>query len=216
MPRSVDSRSGQPRGVDSAMQHGLGPELIAGQRGVVVWLTGLSGAGKTTIAHAAQVALRRVGRTVFVLDGDELRKTLCSDLGFSPTDRNENLRRASEVAALMADAGLIVIAAFITPEHAQRERARALIGARRFLEVFVRTSLATCERRDPKGLYARVRAGSIPEFTGIGSRYEEPTNPDLVLATEDRSAVECASRLVEILIQRGDLTMASAVPPELG
>src|SRR5690606_32584427 len=132
---------------------------IPGQRGAVAWLTGLSGAGKSTIARACAERLREMGAIVAILDGDELRKGLCSDLGFSREDRTENLRRAGAVAALMADAGLIVLAAFIAPERAWRDALRAQIGVDRFLEVFVDTPLEVCEQRDPKGLYRKARQG---------------------------------------------------------
>ena len=189
---------------------------IPGQRGVVAWLTGLSGAGKSTIARVAEVMLREHGRTVFVLDGDEVRKGLCKGLGFSREDRHENLRRAGEVAALMADAGLVVIAAFITPEAVQRSRLRTAIGSARFLEVHVATSLEVCELRDPKGLYRRARAGEIPDFTGVDAAFEVPVKPDLVLATEGRSAKDCAMTLVAALAERGHIDNVASRPRLLG
>ena len=149
----------------------------------MVWLTGLSGAGKSTLATAVEAALIRAGHAACVLDGDNLRHGLNADLGFSPEDRRENIRRAGEVAALFADAGLIVIAAFISPYRAGREAAREAIGAARFLEVFLDAPLAVCERRDPKGLYRRARAGEIAEFTGISAPYEPPEAPALTLDT---------------------------------
>lgn len=150
-------------------------------RGCVVWLTGLSGAGKSTVAHAVAERLAAGGHAAFVLDGDDLRRGLCRDLGFSPQDRTENLRRAAEVAALLARDGHVVLAAFISPERVQRELVRGIVGGERFLEVFVDTPLELCERRDPKGLYRRARAGQLAEFTGVSAPYEPPSAPHLVL-----------------------------------
>lgn len=192
-----------PVGGARPIARGRSVSAIPGQRGVVAWLSGLSGAGKSTIARVAESMLKDLGRVVFVLDGDEVRKGLCKDLGFSREDRSENLRRAGEVAALMADAGLIVLAAFITPEASQRNSLRSAIGSSRFLEVHVATSLAVCEQRDPKGLYRRARAGEIPDFTGVGAAFEAPLHPDLVLPTEDRSVKDCAMTLVATLVERG-------------
>ncbi|HQP93504.1 MAG TPA: adenylyl-sulfate kinase [Thermoanaerobaculia bacterium] len=176
------------------------------QRGGVVWLTGLSGAGKSTLATAVEAALIRAGHAACVLDGDNLRHGLNADLGFSREDRRENIRRAGEVAALFADAGLIVIAAFISPYRAGREAAREAIGAARFLEVFLDAPLAVCERRDPKGLYRRARAGEIAEFTGISAPYEPPEAPALTLDTAREELAVSARRIVELLATRGFLT----------
>ena len=164
--------------------------------GTVFWLTGLPGAGKSTIAMGAERALFRLGYPVYVLDGDNLRRGLASDLGFSPADRDENIRRAGEVAALFADAGMIAIAAFISPTRAERARARATLPPGRFHEVFVRASLEACERRDPKGLYARARRGEIAEFTGVSAPYEPPEAADLVLDTEALAPAEAIDRFV--------------------
>ena len=162
----------------------------------VVWLTGLSGAGKSTLANALEVALHERGLRTYVLDGDNVRHGLNRDLGFSDTDRVENIRRIAEVAALMMDAGLVVIAACISPFRRDREMARDLVGPDRFLEVHVSTSLQVCEQRDPKGLYRRARAGEIPDMTGIGSPYEVPEHPAFVA---DAGAV-ALPRLVEQLV----------------
>jgi adenylylsulfate kinase len=140
---------------------------LLGQRGAVIWLTGLSGSGKSTIAYALERRLIVDRHAAYVLDGDNVRLGLCSDLGFAPADRDENIRRVGEAAALFADAGVIVIASFISPYRAGRERARACAGVGRFIEVYLDVSVDVCERRDPKGLYRRARAGDIPEFTGI-------------------------------------------------
>lgn len=167
-----------------------------GHRGAVLWLTGLSGAGKSTIAVAAERRLFDLGYNVFVLDGDNLRHGLNANLGFSPEDRAENIRRAGEVAALFAEAGMVVIASFISPYVADRERARKA-GGDSFHEVYVSAPLEVCERRDPKGLYRRARTGEIPEFTGISAPYEPPGAPDLLLDTAVLGADDAVDRLVE-------------------
>lgn len=164
--------------------------------GLCLWLTGLSGAGKTTIAALVERQLRACGRPVILLDGDRIRQGLSRDLGFSPSDRVENMRRVGEVAALMADAGLVVLVALISPFAAERRMVRDLVGPGRFVEVFVDTSLAECERRDVKGLYARARRGEVRAFTGLDSPYEPPSAPDLVLATAGRTPEDCAGELL--------------------
>jgi len=166
-----------------------------------VWLTGLSGAGKSTIAEASAAALRAEGVRVHVLDGDELRAGLSADLGFTLSDRAEQVRRAGHVARILGDAGVVALAALISPTRTERDAVRALHPAGRFLEVHVATSLQVCEARDVKGLYARARAGAIPEFTGIDSPYEPPIEPELVL---DGSAVleEQVERLCALVRDR--------------
>ena len=156
-------------------------ERSKGQRGAALWFTGLSGAGKSTIAAIVDHRLHAAGRHSYILDGDNLRFGLCKDLGFSPADRAENIRRIGEVARLFVDAGLIVLCAAISPYRRDREQARALVGADRFVEIFVDTELAECERRDPKGLYRRARAGEITGFSGIDAPYERPEAPELRL-----------------------------------
>lgn len=156
---------------------------ILNQKPITIWLTGLSAAGKSTLAFALERTLVAEGRACYVLDGDNVRHGLNKNLGFSPEDRSENIRRVAEVARLMNDAGLIVITAFISPFIADREMARQIIGPDFFREVFVSTSLEVCESRDPKGLYGKARAGQVPDFTGISSPYEAPSNPDLVIDT---------------------------------
>lgn len=176
------------------------PRLSGGPAiGSVVWLTGLSGAGKSTIAVGLQRRLESLGRRAYVLDGDKVRSNLCSDLGFSPEDRKENIRRVAEVARLFADAGLVCIVAFISPYRHDRERARALLPAGRFLEVYLSTPLEVCEQRDVKGLYARARAGLVSEFTGISAPYEPPTNPEVELRTDKVKLDECIRRIVQVL-----------------
>lgn len=164
-------------------------ERLKEQRGKVVWFTGLSGAGKSTLANALEQALHAKGRHTYIIDGDNIRLGLSRDLGFSDEDRMENIRRIAEVSKLMMDAGLIVMAASISPFRAEREMARELIGRENFIEVHVDTPLGICERRDPKGLYRKARSGQLPNMTGIDSPYEPPENPALrVGADEDGSA----------------------------
>jgi len=170
-----------------------------GQAGCVVWLTGLSAAGKSTIAAALERALFDRHKLACVLDGDNTRQGLCSDLGFSPADRRENIRRVREVARLFADAGIICIAAFISPYRADRKAARRLLPRGKFIEVHVNAPLAVCERRDPKGLYAKARAGKIKDFTGISAPYEPPSNPELELRTDLLSVAECVAAILERL-----------------
>ncbi len=167
-----------------------------GHCGAVVWITGLSGAGKTTLAYAAERALFERGCAVFVLDGDKVRDGLCIDLGFSLPERSENIRRIGEVARLFHEAGQIVLVSAISPLRADRERARALIPFPGFIEVWCRCPLAVCEQRDPKGLYRKARAGLLPEFTGISSPYEEPLHPELVVDTTASSVADEVERLL--------------------
>jgi adenylylsulfate kinase len=158
-------------------------ERQRGHRSAILWFTGLSGAGKSTLANAVNSALFEQGVASYVLDGDNVRHGLCSDLGFSDADREENIRRIGEVAKLFLDAGVVVLTAFVSPFRADRRRARALVEPGDFIEIHCAADLAVCERRDPKGMYARARAGEIKEFTGISSPYEEPENPELRVDT---------------------------------
>jgi adenylylsulfate kinase len=178
-------------------------ESVLGQRGVTVWLTGLSGSGKSTIAVAAEHALIERGRLAYVLDGDNIRHGLNSNLGFSPEDRSENIRRIGEVAKLFTDSGVIVFTSFISPYRSDRDNARALMGEGDFVEVWVDASLETCEGRDVKGLYQKARAGEIPEFTGISAPYEAPENPELVLDTNAQSIEESVAQLIAYLEKGG-------------
>jgi bifunctional enzyme CysN/CysC len=170
-------------------------ERLNGHAGKVVWFTGLSASGKSTLANALETELHRRGKRTFLLDGDNIRQGLNSDLGFSESDRAENIRRVAEVSKLMSDAGLIVLTAFISPFRRDRALARQLIcgGGGRFCEVYVDTPLETCEARDPKGLYKKARAGTLPGMTGIHSPYEIPENPDIVVHTTHQS-IEMAVR----------------------
>ncbi|WP_246691737.1 adenylyl-sulfate kinase [Methylobacterium sp. WL12] len=171
------------------------------QRPAIAWFTGLSGAGKSSIANAVDRALTEAGRHKMVLDGDNLRHGLNRDLGFTASDRVENIRRAAETARLMAEAGLVVIVSLISPIRAERETARQIAGDIPFLEVFIDTSLAVCEARDPKGLYDRARTGAIPNFTGISAPYEAPLAPDLTLATDGLSVAASAETLIAELMR---------------
>lgn len=162
-------------------------ESLNGHRGGVIWLTGLSGAGKSTIANALEQALHGKGVHTYILDGDKVRNGLNKDLSFSDHDRRENIRRISEVAALMKDAGIVVITAFISPFRNERHMAKHLIGAERFFEVHVATPLAQCEARDTKGLYRKARQGELLNMTGIDSPYEEPEHPNLRVDTTGRA-----------------------------
>jgi adenylylsulfate kinase len=176
--------------------------LQAGQQAATVWLTGLSGAGKSTLACALEGRLIGTGHLAYVLDGDNLRHHLNRDLGFSPDDRQENIRRSAEVARLMNDAGLIVICAFISPLRSDREMARQIIGPANFVEAYVSTPCALCEERDPKGLYKKARAGLIPEFTGVSAPYEVPLEPAMALDTGELSLDQCSERLFQHLSPR--------------
>jgi bifunctional enzyme CysN/CysC len=170
---------------------------LKNQRPVVLWFTGLSGSGKSTIANLVEKKLYALGHHTFLLDGDNIRHGLNRDLGFTETDRIENIRRIAEVAKLMADAGLIVLTAFISPFRAERELARSLLPDGEFVEVFVDTPLAEAERRDVKGLYKKARAGELRNFTGIDSPYEPPEHPDVRIDTTESSPEEAAERIVE-------------------
>jgi adenylyl-sulfate kinase len=169
---------------------------LLGQKALTVWMTGLSAAGKSTLAFALERRLLESGRACYVLDGDNVRHGLNRDLGFSAKDRSENIRRIAEVARLMNDAGLIVITAFISPFRADRALAREIIGAEQFCEVHVSTPIEICEQRDPKKLYQRARKGEVGEFTGISSPYEPPEHPDLALDTSALSVDEALDRLI--------------------
>ncbi|PAR40412.1 adenylyl-sulfate kinase [Vibrio metoecus] len=172
------------------------------QRPAVLWFTGLSGAGKSTVAGALENRLAELGYHTYLLDGDNVRHGLCSDLGFSEQDRRENIRRIGELAKLMADAGLIVLTAFISPHRAERQMVRDLLPAGEFIEVFVNTSLDVCEARDPKGLYKKARAGEIRQFTGIDSAYEAPVNPDIDLPAGEKSVDELVVQCLQALAER--------------
>lgn len=167
--------------------------------GCVVWLTGLSAAGKSTIATELERELFSQGKHAFVLDGDNMRHGLCSDLAFSPEDRKENIRRIGEVAKLFAEAGFVCITAFISPYRSDRDLARRIAPEGKFIEVFLNAPVEVCAQRDPKGLYAKARAGEIKDFTGISAPYEPPLNPDLELRTDKMTLPECIAVILERL-----------------
>jgi adenylylsulfate kinase len=181
-------------------------ERLLQQRGATIWLTGLSGSGKSTIAVAAERVLVERGRLSYVLDGDNVRHGLNRNLGFSPEDRTENIRRIGEVARLFTDAGIIVFSSFISPYRNDRDEVRKLMGAGDFIEVYVAASLETCEKRDVKGLYQKARAGEIPEFTGISAPYEEPERPELVVDTNRQTVEESVIQVVSYLEEKGYLS----------
>jgi adenylyl-sulfate kinase len=180
--------------------------------GQVVWLTGLSASGKTTIANALERELFNQGRQVYVLDGDKMRQGLCSDLGFSPESRSENIRRVGEVAKLFSDAGLICITAFISPYRSDRDLVRAMLPAGGFIEVFINAPLAVCEQRDPKGFYAKARAGIIKDFTGISAPYEPPLQPEVELRTDQIDVAACVAAVVLELAKRGEAVKSPVRP----
>lgn len=175
-------------------------EKLSGHKGQVIWLTGLSGSGKSTIANATEKILHTKGYRTYILDGDNIRHGLSRDLGFTASDRVENIRRIAEVAKLMVDAGIIVITAFISPFRAERDMANSLFNNGDFKEVFINTPLSVAENRDPKGLYKKARVGELPNFTGIDSEYEPPINPNLTINTVENSIKESTDMLVELIL----------------
>ncbi len=181
-------------------------EKLLGQKGVTVWLTGLSGSGKSTVAVAAEEVLVSRGRLAYVLDGDNVRHGLNKNLGFSPDDRTENIRRIGEVAKLFTDCGIIVFTSFISPYRADRDLVRSIHAPGRFVEAYVAASVETCESRDVKGLYKKARAGEIPEFTGISAPYEAPERAELQLDTNRQSVEESVGQLVSFLEEKGYLS----------
>jgi adenylylsulfate kinase len=183
-------------------------EKFNGHKGFTVWFTGLSGSGKSTIAVAVEKALWDRGVRTYILDGDNVRHGLNSNLGFSPEDRTENIRRIGEVAKLFNDAGLVALTAFISPYRADRDKVRGLMAEGDFLEVFVDCPVEECEKRDVKGLYAKARAGQIKEFTGISAPYEEPAKPELVLPTAQLSEQQSTDKVIAYLQEKGYIPRA--------
>lgn len=181
-------------------------ERLLGQRGVMLWFTGLSGSGKSTVAVALERELHRRGRLCRLLDGDNIRTGINAGLGFSADDRRENIRRIAEVGKLFVDTGIITLAAFVSPTEELRTLARDIIGAADFKEIFVATPLEECERRDVKGLYARARRGEVKNFTGISAPFEAPQNPALVLDTTDTPVAESVGKVLALLEEAGVLT----------
>jgi len=180
---------------------------LSGHRGVVVWFTGLSACGKSSVANEVDRRLHELGKRTFVLDGDNVRHGLNKNLGFSAEDRAENIRRVGEVAKLFVESGVVTLTAFISPYREDRDAARALLEEEQFVEVFVKASLETCEARDPKGLYAKARAGEIKGFTGIDDPYEEPTDAELVLDADDKGVEELAAEVIAFLDKVGCLAL---------
>ena len=180
-------------------------QKLNGHRGAVLWFTGLSGCGKSTIANAVDQLLHEQGVHTFVLDGDNIRKGLNKNLGFTPEDRTENIRRIGEVAKLFADAATIVSTAFISPYKSDRDMVRALLPQGEFIEIMVQASLDTCESRDPKGLYKKARAGEIKDFTGISAPYEAPVSPEILLDSDNKGIEELAGEVIAYLKGKGVL-----------
>ena len=180
-------------------------EALNRHRSVVVWFTGLSGAGKSTIAHEVEEQLHRRGCRTYVFDGDNVRHGLCSDLGFSVQDRRENIRRIGEMVKLFLDAGVIALTAFISPFRSDREGVRSLVGKDHFIEIYCRCPVEVCKSRDVKGFYEKAQRGEIPEYTGISSPYEEPLQPDLTLDTDVLPLEDCVRRVLKLLGQCGIL-----------
>ena len=178
-------------------------EELLKQKGCVIWFTGLSGSGKSTIANQVAVRLHQSGRITYVLDGDNIRHGLNKNLGFSPEDRQENIRRIGEVAKLFADAGLITTTAFISPYRQDRDAVRDIMSPDRFIEVFVDCPLEVCENRDPKGLYKKARAGELKGFTGIDAPYEAPQSPELVVNTNELDVAGCTEQVIAYLMEHG-------------
>lgn len=174
-------------------------ENLLNQKGIAIWLTGLSGAGKTTIAVALEKALHSKGKLTQVLDGDNIRAGINNNLGFSEEDRMENIRRIAEITKLFVNNGIITICCFISPTTNMRSLAKSIIGKNNFVEVYVNTSLETCEKRDVKGLYAKARKGEIKDFTGIDSPFEEPENPSLNLKTSELTVEESVAKIIEYI-----------------
>ena len=176
-------------------------------RSAILWFTGLSGAGKSTLAHAVEEALHQKACRTFVLDGDNVRHGLCGDLSFSIEDRSENIRRISEVAKLMLEAGVITLTAFISPFRVEREKARKIAPHGDFFEIYCRADIEVCEQRDVKGFYQKARRGEIKEFTGISSPYEEPTNPELIVDTGSQPLDVCVDQVLDLMESRGVFTV---------
>jgi adenylylsulfate kinase len=176
---------------------------LLNQKGIVIWFTGLSGSGKSTLGHALEKKLFQEGKLSFVLDGDNIRHGLNKNLGFSPEDREENIRRIGEVAKLFSEAGIITMTAFISPYRRDRDKARSLLKKGEFIEVFLKVPLETAEKRDPKGLYKKARMGEIKEFTGISAPYEEPLDPEIVIDTSKASIKESTEIIYNFLKENG-------------
>jgi adenylylsulfate kinase len=180
-------------------------EHLHKHKAFLIWFTGLSGSGKTTLANLVEVELHKKGISTYTLDGDNIRQGINSDLSFAPKDRSENIRRIAEIGHLMVDAGMLTMAAFVSPYRADRENIKAIVGAAHFVEIYINTSLAECERRDVKGLYKKARAGEIQNMTGISAPYEAPVNPDLEIITDQQSIETSVQTILDFIIQKLNL-----------
>ena len=173
-----------------------------GHKAYLIWFTGLSGSGKSTLANLVEIALHKKGLSTYILDGDNIRKGINKDLNFSPEDRTENIRRIAEISNLMLDAGVLTLAAFVSPYIKDREGIQKIVKAENFIEIYVNTSLEECERRDVKGLYKKARAGEVKNMTGISAPYEAPVNPDLEVITDEHSIEESVKTILEFLTKK--------------
>jgi len=178
---------------------------LLAQKGCLIWLTGLSGSGKSTVAFTLEHALVSRGTLAYVLDGDNIRHGLNADLGFLPEDRSENIRRIGEVGKLFTDCGVITVASFVSPYREDRENVRSLLKEGDFFEVYINAPLSLCEERDPKGLYKKARVGEIPSFTGISDPYEPPENPEMTINTETTTPEKAALEIIDFLVKRGNI-----------
>ena len=174
-------------------------EQLHGHKAYLLWFTGLSGSGKSTLANLVEIALHKSGLSTYILDGDNIRQGINKDLSFAPEDRTENIRRIAEISNLMLDSGIITLAAFVSPYIKDRERVKQIVGADNFIEIYVNTSLAECERRDVKGLYKKARAGEIKNMTGISAPYEAPINPGLEVVTDGQPIEESVKTIIEFI-----------------
>ena len=176
-----------------------------GHKAHLIWFTGLSGSGKSTLANLVEVALHQKGASTYILDGDNIRQGINKDLSFAPEDRSENIRRIAEISNLMLDAGILTLAAFVSPYIKDRERVKQIVGAENFIEIYVNTSIEECERRDVKGLYKKARNGEIKNMTGISAPYQAPVNPDFEVITDGQSIAESVNTILNYLNQRLNL-----------
>jgi adenylylsulfate kinase len=174
-------------------------EILHGHKGYLLWFTGLSGSGKSTLANLVEIELHKKGLSTYILDGDNVRKGINKDLSFSPQDRSENIRRIAEISSLMLDAGVITLAAFVSPYKKDREVVKQIVGPDKFIEIYVNTSLEACESRDVKGLYKKARAGEIKNMTGISAPYQAPTHPDLEIITDGQTIQESVAVIMQFL-----------------
>ncbi len=180
-------------------------EALHGHKSYLIWFTGLSGSGKSTLANLVETALHKKGISTYILDGDNIRQGINKDLSFAPQDRSENIRRIAEISNLMLEAGVVTLAAFVSPYINDREGVKHIVGADNFIEIYVNTSLEECERRDVKGLYKKARKGEIKNMTGVSSPYEAPINPDLVVLTEGQSVEKNVDQILKLLSQKINL-----------